>query len=757
MRYNPSLASPCRRQDLEVTFKMGVMTLEARGLNGCLLVVALGTLLPIAGGGSDASTRTRLEEAYGKLPLSFEANAGQTDPRVIFLSRSPGFMVFLTPIEAVLVSSTVRHESLLTFGGRSDPGPDPVPTAHVLRMRLVGANPAPRVTGLQELLGRSNYFIGNEPHNWRIGVPTYASVQYEDVYPGIDLVYHGQQGRLEYDFVVAPGADPEGIQLAFIGADEVEIDDNGDLVLHVSGEQIRMAQPLVYQERSGGRQRVSSGYVMTNGQQIGIRIGEHGTAKAPSIAPVVNYSTYLGGGGKDVGSGIAVDSSGNIYVTGLTDSSNFPNVNAIQRRIGHRDAFVTKITAAGDAIVYSTYLGGSESVFTMGNGFEFGSDIAVDAFENVYVTGNTDSTDFPTVNAFQPTYGGGGCAFTVPCGDAFVTKLDATGSRLVYSTYLGGSANEAASGIVVDRAGNAFVVGTTSSPDFPTVSPLQFSHRNRGDSRGILVGDVFVTKLNAAGDTLVYSTHFGGSSAEDGRAIAIDAAGRAVVTGFTASPDFPTASPLQAVRGGDLDVFVTMLDVAGSAFVYSTYLGGRDSDRSVGITVDSAGNAYVTGTTASTDFPTQRAFQATLAGGLDAFVASIRADGSALNYSTYLGGSDRDVGTGVVVNRAGQACIVGFTKSSDFPILRAIQVAFGGDVDAFMTKLDSGGSALMYSTYFGGQGIDIAWDITMNKRGTVYLTGETGSLQFPLENPIQNTFGGGSSDAFVARVCEPNQ
>ena len=702
-----------------------------------------------------AISQKQFQTAYGKLPMSFEANLGQVDAQVKFLAKGSGVSLFLTPIEAVLALSQQEqkpfnhsHQDVLK------PQPAAKTSTSVVRMQLKGANPQPQMTGLEPLPGKVNYFLGNDPKQWHSNIPTYAKVQYQQVYPGVDMVYYGNQQQLEYDFVLAPGADPKTIKLAFQGADKLEVDSGGDLVLHTTGGQIKLHKPLVYQQVNGVKQAVRGGYQLQDKQLLSFEVGSYDATKQLIIDPVLSYSTYLGGNGNlsgDRGNGIAVDRWGNAYVTGFAGSSDFPTQNPFQN---FGNFFVTKLNSTGTALVYSTYLGNG------GNFFADIGGIAVDREGNAYVTGTASGPGFPTQNPFQSAYGGGGfCSARRYCSDAFVTKLNATGSTLVYSTYLGGSYEDNGYGIAVDKKGNAYVTGYTFSTDFPTKNPFQAGLQNSPDA--------FVTKLDATGSALVYSTYLGGRNTDYGSSIAVDKKGNAYITGQTLSSNdipFPLQNPFQAASNGFSDAFVTKLDATGSALVYSTYLGGSDAETGSGIVVDRWGNAYVTGYTTSSDFPTQNPFQAANGGGSDAFVTKLDQTGSALVYSTYLGGSSgatnaqQEGGSSIAVGRGGNAYIVGTTYSSDFPTQNPFQATLVGPSDAFVTKLEPTGTALVYSTYLGGSNIDIGKGITVDRSGDAYVTGNTNSSDFPTQNPFQaaNGYNGpyGFPNAFVTKLTQ---
>ncbi len=720
----------------------------------------------------------RIVESYGKIPLGFEENRGQTDAQVKFLTRGTGYTLFLTGTEAVLslAKPEGRHNpqiapisqktdrSVKSVGGKSEVGA-------VLRMKLVAANPAPEVIGLEELPGRTNYLIGNNPEHWRTGVPAYSKIKYRDVYPGVDLIYYGNsgaEGQLEYDVVVAPGADPGSIRMEIEGADRFEIDSRGDLALSAGGEDVRLRKPVIYQEEHGIRRGISGGYVIRGRHQVGFQLAAYDVTKPLVIDPSLVYSTYLGGSNSDFAGGIAVDSAGNAYVTGFTGSTDFPTATPFQptNKSSANNVFVAKLNPIGSALLYSTYLGG--------RGDDRGSAIAVDAFGSAYITGSTTSTDFPTANPIQATNGGGDA-------DLFVARLNANGSALVYSTYLGGRGDDEAQAIAIDSSGNTYVTGFTSSINFPTRNPFQPANGG-GDF------DVFVTKLNPTGSTLVYSTYLGGSDDDEASGIAADSSGNAYVTGYTVSANFPTVNPLQSAAAGGTcgtplsrfacaDVFVTKLNPAGSALVYSTYLGGNGDEGGNGVAVDAGGNAYVTGFTGSANFPTVNPVQRSFSGGAcpiaingpchDAFVAKLNPSGAALVYSTYLGGSDEDSGRAIAVDASGNAYVAGATYSSNFPTAIAIKNFLGPGTcgrepntvpcpDAFVAKFNAAGSALVYSTYLGGGDDDQDFGIALDASGNVYVAGSTASNNFPASpGAFQAAIRSQSiSDAFIVKISD---
>ena len=693
---------------------------------------------------SDAQQQAILD-AYEKLPLSFEKNQGQTDAEVRFRSRGSGYALFLAPGEAVLTLSRNPSEARpkgrgAGSRGRGQESGDLAPA--VVRMELLNANPTPRLVPEAEQGGEINYLIGNDPGGWHTGIPRYGRVVYQEVYPGIDWVFQGNPQQLEYDFVVHPGADPDDIVVGFEGAEDLSIDPRGDLVLRLPDGDIRHRAPYIYQEIDGTRHGVPGRYVRRDGSHVGFEVDAYDPTRPLIIDPIVEFSVYLGGGAVDVITDIALDSNDDIYVVGHTDSDPFPTLGPAQGSLagGVGDTFVTKLNAEGTAVIFSTYLGGG--------GLDEANAMALDAAGSVYFTGITNSSDFPiTPGALDRdcgTDGDGVCESTDPDDlkyaefiDAFVARLSSDGSSLVFSTYLGGSGDDWGLGIAVDDQGSAYIAGSTWSYDdvgmdpFPTKNAFQSVN---GSDMSIGYWDAFVTKLSQDG-TLDYSTYLGGSSDEDGFAVAVDQGRNAYVTGITWSDDFPTQSPFQAGNAGDADAYVAKLGPAGDRLVFSSYLGDIDYNEGLAIALDSSGDAYVAGDT--------------WAGGVvfDVFVTKVAGNGSGVLYSALIRGSGDDFAFDVAVDAAGSAHVVGATQSFDFPTVDAAQDQRVRRFDAFVAKLTGDGSGLEYSTYFGGSSEDAAFGIALDSAGDAVVAGVTESPdQFPLVPPP-----GGSLDPLLTK------
>jgi hypothetical protein len=660
------------------------------------------------------------QHSYLKLPLSFEPNVGQADNRFQFVSRGGGYSLFVNPAEA----------TLKLRGGKADADAQ-------LQMTLLGADKAAEGRGSDLLTGKSNYLLGSDPAQWRTNIPNFGQVEYRSIYPGIDLIYYGNQRRLEYDFVVAPGGDPKAIRLDFTGARNLKVDDEGNLIVDMAGGTVNLEKPEVYQNVNGVRNGVRGKYLIAGKHEVRFDIGAYDRSKELVIDPVLTFSTYLGGfAGDDLGYGVGADASGNGYVVGIASSMDFPTRNPIQGSpAGGSDTFITKFSPTG-GLVYSTYLGGA--------GMDQANSVVADASGNAYVTGFTSSTNFPTVTPLQAANAGGD-------SDVFVTKLNAAGTAILYSTYLGGTRADRGHGIAIDSLGSAHVTGFTDSADFRLANAFQ------GISGGF--SDTFVSKLSASGTSLVYSTYLGGSNADQGNGIAVDTVGNAYVAGTTSSFDFPVQFPIFGPAGSS-DAFITKFNAAGTALLYSTYLGGSFFDQGNGVAVDAGFNAYVVGRANSPDFPTMNAVQAVHAGSADAFVTKVNATGTGLMYSTYVGGSGFDQGLGISLDGTGSAYITGSTGSANFPTLNAFQPTPKTLGEAFITALSNTGSSYVYSTFLGGDGGDIGTSIAVYtppppNPPQAFVTGYTDSFNFPTVAAFQPTKGPGFK-AFATNIPTPS-
>jgi beta-propeller repeat-containing protein len=568
---------------------------------------------------ADRTGSHTVARSYGDLPLSFEVNRGQSDSRVKFLARGGGYNLYLTAKEAVMglrapAAPSLKNERRHSVTAGAHPS--------FIGMKLVGANAGARIIGLDEMPGKSNYFIGSDPKKWRVNIPNYSRVKYHNAYPGVDVVFYGKGRQLEYDFIVAPGADFRTARIAFEGVRGIRLDASGDLLIATSSGEIRELKPAMYQEADGAKQPVEGGYVIRGEREIGFEVRHYDSNRALVIDPVMIYSTTFGGSFNESANAIAVDNSGNAYIAGTTNSTDFPTVNPFQQKLGRANAFVAKMNPAGTALLYSTYLGGSTY---LGRGTSDGANgIAVDADGSAYVAGYVASLNFPTTpDAFQRK--------AVTGGSAFVTKLSAAGNALVYSTYLGGTGSNdyfspntasVSTSIAVGADGSAYTTGYTLSQSFPLKKAAQ-DQFNRGVPFNSGSGcpyqfllspspmeDAFVTKLNPSGTGLVYSTYLGGTGQDEAYGIAIDPSGNAYVTGRTCSTDFTSGG-----HGGGTNAFVVKLSSSGREFMYSVLLGGNGDEVGSGIAVDTDGNAYVTGQTDSIDFPSTRgALQSSLGG-----------------------------------------------------------------------------------------------------------------------------------------------
>ena len=810
---------------------------------------------------------TSSKDRYGSLPLAFEANRGQTDREVDFLARGNGYTLFLTQGGGATLSMLGKSVAERAENRGAS-----------LRLEFAGSLESSHGTGQQRLPGTVNYLTSRDRDAWRSNVPTFSRVEFRDVYESIDVIYYGHQGQLEYDLLIHPGGDPNQIRLRFSGADKVAVEPSGDLSIAVAGHTLVQRPPVVYQDLAGARAIVAGRYIVEASGEVAFRVAAYDATRALVIDPVLVYSTflggslqpavmggtsiatssdgatfvagstnavdfphsagafddsyngssdifvaklspdgatliygtYLGGSGGDSPSGIALDAVGRLYLTGFTESSNFPTTPGAFDRTwnGGQDVFVATLSANGDSLEYSTFLGGSSqddsgrivvdgagnayiagdtyspafpttsgaydttwneveafvakfnpsgglvySTFVGGSAEDFSRGIAIDAAGAAYMVGHTASHDFPTTVGAYDESGNSESGSNV-----FVAKVNPDGTALEYATYLAGSGQEAGVAIAVDSAGAAYVIGNTDSTDFPT-TPGAYSTTPNG------IG-ISVSKLSPDGSTLDYSTYLGGNNYEYSVDIVVDAAGSAIVSGHTASTDFPTTpgaydTTPNAQFFNSYDVFVTKLSADGSSLEYSTFVGGGADDYAAALALDPLGQVHLAGATSSLNFPTtptaiDRSFNSARGGG-DAFVAVLSSSGASLVYGTFIGGSTsggEDSANAVAVDASGAAYVAGWTYATNFPTtVGAFDTTWNFDLEAFVTKINPDGSSLAFSTYLGGTASDQARAIAVDASGAVYVTGYTNSADFPTTpGAFDTTFNGGSSDSFVAKL-----
>ncbi len=723
-------------------------------------VPARGQIVP------STSSITAIE--VGQRPLSFEPNLGQTDPSVQFLARGRGYTVFLTPHEAVLALSTDQPDAPGSAPSRSGP-------QHTVRLQPLGANLTPTIQGQAPLPQHIHRLKGRDATQWQTDVPVYGQVHYQDIYPGIDLLYYGRQHRLEYDFLVSPGTDPSVITMGIQGAEQATLDEEGHLWLSLKGERLlQLQKPIISQTVAGKSTPIDGGFILRDPDptdttappiQVSFAIGEYDATRPLIIDPLINYASTVGGEGHDRGEAIAVDHAGHGYLVGTTNSFTFPVTDqAFQASaIGtDRDVFVTKFDTATGDILFSTYIGGE--------GHDWATGVAVDEQGLAYLTGYTRSLTFPTRNPFQATRNG--------TRDAFVLKLAQDGASLHYSTYLGGAKKERARSIVVDHLGQASVTGDTTSGDFPTEQAIDAV---LGAGGKVPKSDAFVTTLNAQGDALVFSTYLGGAAKDRGYSLAIDQAGHLYLTGMTKkvgakqARTTPTAMfPITpgafqpTFGGGSMDAFVAKINptVGGpDALGYASYVGGTGKDVGLGIFVAEDQQVYLTGWTKNKKrgpgFPvTADAVDPTANGGKDAFLAQVNpaVNGpEGLVYATYLGGKKHDEGTAVGMDGFGRVCVAGTTASRDFPLENPFtgQDAWHGGTDGFLTKWTEEKTALLFSSYVGGQADDELTGMALDQENFAYLTGQTRSTDFPLVPESNGPLGQDGPQALLLKVQDP--
>ena len=715
------------------------------------------------------------------LPLRFEENQGQAPSQARYIARGPGYELRLELTRNLLLLADPQGKNLAS-----------------IETRFLGASTRARLQPEAIMEAKTNYLMGDVPANWRREIPNYGQVRVAGIYPGIDLVFYGKSGAVEYDFVVQSSANPESIRFEISGAKSIRLTPDGDLVLSTRAGEACWRKPVLYQESERGRIQIDGTFELLGRRRVHFRMGAFDRQKALVIDPTLSYSSFFGSPihsetGFERALGIGVDSSGNAYIAGVTASNNLPvTAGVVQTAFGGStlniryfvgDAFVAKFTPSG-MLSYVTYLGGS--------GDDAATGIAVDSAGDAYLVGVTNSKDFPTTpGVLQRALKGAGGNSCVRLGDAFVTKLNPSGNQLLYSTYLGGSLDDFGWAIQIDAQGDAYVAGATLSSDFPVVNAAQSSLKGSGGEPGrpscngsalFNAGDAFVAKLNPTATQLVFSTYLGGSSDDAALAIAVDPAQNIYVGGFTLSPDFPTTGGAFQTTFGGIDPvngffnfgdgFVAKLSPSGATLAFSTYLGGSGDDVVYGLATDRSDTVYVTGSTSSPNFPvTRKAAQAAYGGYRsqqlpflieqnigDAFVSRLNPQGTSLLYSTFLGGSANDSGQAIAVDPSGLIYIAGWTDSTNFPLsANAVQKTFGGDStsvrpnylpfgDGFLAMIDPNQPNLIYSSYYGGEYNDQFLALTLDSTGNIWMTGGTESPNFGVTaNAAQPSYTGGAA------------
>jgi len=664
--------------------------------------------------------------------LGFIANQGQIEGPAVYYARTSDCAAFFEPGSILLDRS---------------PGK---PGERGVALRVSFPNGKASVEAADPRGARVSTFLGSDPRQWRSAVETFGEVRYHAIAPGADLVYRMAGGRLKYDCVLEPGVDPARAVLRYQGAERLELAADGGLLIHTGAGTLYEQPPALYQEVAGRRVPVRGGYQITGSRDLSFWATGYDPTLTLVVDPSLLWSTFLGGDGADKANAVTTDGNGNLYVVGETASSNFVTTPGVysRTRSGSSDVFVTKLSPDGASVIWSTLLGGL--------GLDVGRGVALDASGNVYVCGQTASSNFPVTSAaFQRTHGG-------DLWDAFVAKLSPTGAALLYATYLGGNAADYGVALRVDAAGCAVVGGITGSSNYPTTAGVVVP----GFSPSLFdAANGFVTKLNAAGSAPVFSTYIGTSNGVDMlNGLALDNAGQAVVVGWTVSASYPTTAGAydRTFTGASNthEAFVTKLNGSGTAYVFSTFLGGSQSDDATGVALDAQGKVYVTGRTLSGDFPVSAgafdaSFDASLGNYWDGFVCRLSADGAALEYGTYFGGSNHEEPYGIAVGAGGQAVVCGYTSSSGFPATSgACDASYNGGQDAFLLTLAADGRSLLYATFLGASGTDLANAVTVNPSGQAVVVGATDGAAFPTTSGAYDTGHNspGSHDSFVAAL-----
>jgi hypothetical protein len=674
---------------------------------------------------------------YGKIPLYFIRNEGQVNGRVLYYAKTPGYTLWVTK-EGLIFDRIVElkkqgeKKSSHPYRGSSQSIGEKdkqLFRRDVSRLELLKAHINPEVIPVDLSQHRVSYLSGKKQPQWKTNIQTSRAVLYRELYKKIDLKIYGVEEEIEYDFIVKPGGNASDIRFEYKNTKGTRIDSEGNLVIKSLSGEFRHASPMCYQAIEGEKIEVRAAFKKIRENTYTFEVGKYDGRHELIIDPLVQgFSTFLGGNDNEISYGMAVDTQGAVYVSGVTFSTNFPTKKPIIKNYaGRRDAFVTKINPAGNALVYSTYLCGSRD--------DLSYDLAVDSGGSVYVTGYTDSKDFPVKKALFKNNQGG--------NDVFITKISPEGKEIVFSTYIGGSYDDVGLGIRVDSKGAVYVGGSTYSNNFPTKNAVYTAYSGKQDA--------FLAKLNRKGKPLVYSTYLGGTERDYAWDIALDSHRSAYITGATFSTNFPTKKAFQKTNSGSFDVFVAKIAPNGKTFIYTSYLGGNGYDGGHRIFADSSGAAYITGFTWSTNFPTHKALRKQDQGGIDAFVAKIKPKGKALVFSSYLGGSSQDEGWGISVDSKGAVYVSGLTSSTDFPTKKPLYGTNAGSFDVFLTKIKAKGSPLIFSTFLGGSNQELTRRLVLDALGAMYICGSTKSGDFPVKNPYQRKKGA-IEDSFITKL-----
>jgi len=760
-------------------------TSEARHAARCGLAGVFALVTLNAAAASPAVSGAVGSSGALSLPFAFEANHGQATAPFQFIANGRGGAFLLAPDEAVV--ALARTTNLLPAAERREAMAPATTLVRTIGLCWIGANSQARGVGLDALPGRANYLLGNDPAGWRANVPMFGRVCFREVYPGVDVIYYGNDRRLEFDLRVAPEAETSRLEFEVIGATQIRVEADGDLVMQLGGEEFRQHKLVSYQVVDGARVAVDSRYRVAGADRVRLQLGPYDRSRPLVIDPVFSYATYFGGTAGETAWDLAVDkNTGEVYLAGETTTPTLAGAVRATATNGvyaggstaGGDAFVAKLNSNATAVVWLTYLGGASHDGALG--------VALDAAGCAYVTGFTGSSNFPTVGALGTNIHGSLITTTNVHGgviavwgyplDAFVTKLDTNGTLSgsgAYSAYLGGDGLDEGIGLAVDGAGAAYVTGLTESTNLPTTHALQATFGG--------VQDAFVAKVLPDGSAFDYFTYLGGTNTDRGDGIAVDGAGYAYVTGFTTSTNFWSTNVALGIAAVQpqinfatysvttniftfADAFVAKLYPNGSLY-YSTFLGGSNGDYGFRIATDAAGNAYVTGSTSSPDFPTTTTNLTgavwTNRAGADVFVTKVAPDGgSNWLYSAAFGGFGDDVGWDLAVDSNRNVIVVGTTTSTNFPALtNALPVGGSltnnGGKDTFVVSLNAAGDALNYAFYHGGAASDAAYAVKLDSADNLYVAGETLSTNLFVLNALQPAYGGGMDDAFVAKLVIP--